>query len=176
MNEPAKSSRVSAVLGVLGFFLSLASLGWQMYVYKESATERALVKLSVRLPYNGEVALSERQGDLSAEVTNIGEHPLYVKRVFLMAPCPGVDGSESRDFERTGAPQPDVPIEPGAAAVYKGGSWDFTKHPLDVGQPQETYCITVESNRGVVAESSSLSSLNFWKSFVNEGQATKKLR
>jgi hypothetical protein len=157
------------ILGVLGFILSVVSLGWQVHVYNEGFIEKALVRLAISVqlsdrdfPIGGkEFWFRGKKGDLTAEVVNIGQHPLYVKRVSLVVPCPedvGV-GAESRDFQPTQGTESGKPIQPGEAAVYRGGLWDFSDHPLDIGEPEEKYCVIVESNKGVVAQSSGLHSL-----------------
>lgn len=155
-----KSSRWPHVLGVAGFFLSLAGLAWQVFVYKDSLAEKALVRLSSYQAYVSRsvppLPLPFRKGDLHAEVVNIGRHPLYVKTLRLTAPCPWAENrSAVRDFvpDNTKA---GTPLQSGAAATYHANDWDFSAHPLDSPDDpakKEIYCITVESNKGVVAQS-----------------------
>jgi len=155
-----KSSRWPHILGVAGFFLSLGGLTWQIFVYRDSLAEKAVVRLSSYQAYISHdvpsFPLPFRKGDLHAEVVNIGQRPLYVRTVRLTAPCPWVENrSVTRDFV------PDAtagtPLQPGAAGMYRTSGWNFSEHALDSpddSRKRETYCITVESNKGVVVQSS----------------------
>jgi hypothetical protein len=156
----SKPDRTAHVLGVFGFALSLISIGWQVYVYHDSFAEKALVRLySYQRFVSHNVSSSfpqDRKGDLRVEVVNIGQHPLYVRRVSLTVPCPWIDGSENRGFDPENMPA-NASLEPGAAAMYHTKDWDFLRHSLDSpGDPtkKEAYCVTVESNKGVVSRSS----------------------
>lgn len=151
------------LLGVLGFVLSVVSLCWQVFVYRDSLAEKATVRLSrhqeFRLNEDEDppaVIPSGGKSELSVEVVNIGQHPLYVRSVVLTAPCPWVeDRSEVRNFTPDNAG--DAALQPGAAATYRIEGWDLSAHPLDSPDDptkRETYCVTVNSNKGVVSNSS----------------------
>jgi hypothetical protein len=100
------------------------------------------------------------KGELAAEVVNFGEHPLYVKRVRLIVPCPEATGSESYLFEPTGGSKTGGPLEPGAAVIYRAVNFDFSDHSLDQGDPPEPFCVTVESNKGFVTQSTTITSIS----------------
>ncbi len=149
------------LLGVLGFGLSLCSLGWQVFIYQDSLAEKALVRLSSRQEFTlskdedfPATMSSGGKGHLQAEVVNMGQHPLYVKSVELTAPCPS-DHSEATIFQPDG--KTDAPLQPGAATTYHITDWNFSAHPLDNPidpAKKETYCVTVNSNKGALSQSS----------------------
>ena|SRR5437867_4064206 len=122
MNQEARSSRVgstlASILGVLGFVLSVVSLGWQVHVHEESLTDKALIRFSISfLNHDKEIRSvtktaknrsdveldpsSLNKNELSAEVVNIGQHPLYVKQVRLIVPCPESGDSDSINCDRS---------------------------------------------------------------------------
>jgi hypothetical protein len=175
MTQAGKSSRTASILGVLGFLLSVISLGWQMHVHNESLTERALIRLSASFRPDEEHVVSATpigkhlelttevratKGELAAEIVNFGEHPLFIKRVRLIVPCPEATGSESYLFEPTGGSKPGTPLEPGAAVIYSVRNWNFLDHWLDQGDPPEPFCVTVESNKGFITQSTAITSIS----------------
>jgi hypothetical protein len=171
---------------MLGFVLSLVSLGWQVHVHRESLTDKALVRLSVSF-LNGDkeiISVNKQakhkfdveleptaltKSELSAEVVNIGQHPLYIKSVRLIIPCPETGDSDSITFQPTGLP---VALEPGAATIYKGGPWNFSDRPLI--PTIERFCVTVESNKGFVAQTDEISYYSFSMSERLKSQFTKQ--
>jgi len=179
MNQEAKLSRVGPILastlGVLGFVLSVVSLGWQVHVHEESLTDKAFVRFSISFlnddkeirsvtktaKNRADVELdpsSVNKNELSAEVVNIGQHPLYVKRVRLIVPCPEGGDSDSITLQPARGSYPGA-LEPGAAMVYKGGPWNLSDHPLF--DPAERFCVTVESNKGFVTQTDEISYVTF---------------
>jgi hypothetical protein len=179
MNREAKWSRVgstlASALGVLGFVLSVVSLGWQVHVHEESLTEKALVRFSISFlnddkeirsvaktaKHRADVELdpaSLNKNELSAEVVNIGQRPLFVKRVRLIVPCPETGDSDSITFQPANGSHPDA-LEPGAATIYKAGPWNLSDHPLF--DPTERFCVTVESNKGFVNQTNEISYVTF---------------
>lgn len=100
-----------------------------------------------------------KQGDLLAEIVNIGQHPLYLKSVSLaMEPereqLPGED-PRYWDFNPD-KPKPNTALEPGAAAYYRLKNFDFAKHPLDSAEDparKENYVVIVNSNKGEIFRS-----------------------
>jgi hypothetical protein len=180
MKNEVKPSRISfsfaSGLGVLGFVLSLVSLGWQVYVHQESLVDKALVRFSISFLNNDkqiisfdkptkhqfsvtmDAAILKGKNELSAEIINIGQHPLYVKRVRLIVPCPETGDSDSITFEPPKDPHPDG-LEPGAAITYKAGPWNFEEHPLGYGS--EKFCVTVESNKGFLTQTDQFSYVTF---------------
>ncbi len=100
----------------------------------------------------------KQEGDLMAEIVNIGQHPLYIRSVSLaMEPerefGPGED-PRYWDFypDKSKAPA----LEPGAAANYRINKFDFGKHPLDsAADPtrKENYVVIVNSNAGEIFKS-----------------------
>lgn len=174
-------SLIASVLGLLGFLLSVISLGWQIRTYNEGLVEKALVRLSVTFdlrmhdvpPGDDDSWMRRKKVDLAVEVVNIGQHPLFVKSVRLVVPCPEAAGSEIREFQPAKDSKTGIPIDPGGAAIYRGGLWDLSQHPLDVLEPKEQYCVVVESNKGFVAKSSSLFSLSWSTTVVKEKRVQK---
>jgi hypothetical protein len=96
MGQQDKSSRIASaiasVLGLLGFILSIVSLGWQIRTHDEGLVEKALVRLSISFDIpmrdfpigEDESWIRRKKADLAVEVVNIGQHPLYVKSVRLI--------------------------------------------------------------------------------------------
>ncbi|SRR6266849_974228 len=181
MNQEAKSSRVgsilASILGVLGFVLSIVSLGWQVHVYEESLTDKALVRFSISFlnddkeirsvantaKNRSNVELdpsSLNKNELFAEVVNIGQRPLYVKEVRLLVPCPETGDSDSITFHPAKGSHPGA-LEPGAAAIFKAGPWNLLDHPLTTVDPPERFCVIVESNKGVVTQTEEISYVTF---------------
>jgi hypothetical protein len=160
------NNRLAHMLGVLGFCLSLAGLGWQVFVYRESLKERALVRLSATydVPDVAHADEPPKKGSLAVELVNIGQRPLYVKEVALDVPCPAVPGGDEMTFHTTGkAAESDTPLAVGAAAIYQIENWDFAEHPLDLlsridesSKVKDVYCVIVSSNRGEVQRQSEL--------------------
>jgi len=66
--------------------------------------EKGLLRLSVTFrlqkgDFSTKFDIPAKEGDLSAEVVNTGQHPLYVKRVRLLLPCSNAnEGHELREF------------------------------------------------------------------------------
>lgn len=181
MKQEIKSSRagfsLASLLGVLGFVLSLVGLGWQVHIYREASAEKALVRFSISFLNNDtevqsltktakhkfDAALepsSLKKNELSAEIVNIGQRPLYVKSVRLVVPCPETGDSDSMTFQPANGSHPGA-LEPGAAAIYKAGPWNLLEHPLAAADPPERFCVTVESNRGFVTQTDELSFVTF---------------
>ena len=181
MNQEAKSSRVgsilASILGVLGFVLSIVSLGWQVHVYEESLTDKDLVRFSISFlnddkeirsvantaKNRSNVELdpsSLNKNELFAEVVNIGQRPLYVKEVRLLVPCPETGDSDSITFHPAKGSHPGA-LEPGAAAIFKAGPWNLLDHPLAAVDPPERFCVIVESNKGVVTQTEEISYVTF---------------
>ena len=179
MNQEARSSRVgstlASILGVLGCVLSVVSLGWQVHVHEESLTDKALIRFSISfLNHDKEIRSvtktaknrsdveldpsSLNKNELSAEVVNIGQHPLYVKQVRLIVPCPESGDSDSITFQPAKGSRPGV-LESGAATIYKAGPWNLLEHPLF--DPAERFCVTVESNKGFVTQTDEISYVTF---------------
>lgn len=178
VNQEAKSSRfgstLATILGVLGFVLSVVSLGWQVHVHEESLKDKALVRLSVSFydeksvrsatqtsknSYDLVLASSfQKKNELSAEIVNVGQHPLYVKEVRLISPCPKTEDSDSITFQPANDSLPGV-LEPGAATIYKAGHWNFLEHPLL--DPGERFCVTVESNKGFLTQTNKVEYAKF---------------
>ncbi|PYX09675.1 MAG: hypothetical protein DMG88_05400 [Acidobacteria bacterium] len=177
MNQEPKSSRsgstLASILGVLGFVLSVVSLGCQVHVHEESLTDKALVRFSISFPDYKMIRSVTKTGKnrvdldldasflkkngLFAEVINIGQHPLYVKQVRLIVPCPETRDSDSITFQPAkGSPRA---LEPGAATIYKAGPWNLSDHPLL--DPAERFCVTVESNKGLVTQTDEISDMTF---------------
>lgn len=162
----------------LEFVLSLGSLAWQVHVHQESLTEKALVRFSISfLNDDKDILAFDRyaknhfslemdpaalnKNELSAEVVNIGQRPLYIKNIRLVAPCPETQDSDSVDFQPVKG-SPLGALESGASVIYKSGSWDLSKHPLSSVNPSESFCVTVESNKGVViAQTGEISQTTF---------------
>jgi hypothetical protein len=162
-------------VGVLGFVLSVVSLGWQVHVYRESLTDKALVSFSVSFLNDDKEIISLnkkakhrfdaelepaalKKSELSAEVVNIGQRPLYIKSVRLIIPCPETGDSDSITFQPTGGSHAGA-LEPGAAIIYKAGPWNFSDRPLI--STIERFCVTVESNKGFVTQTDEISYLSF---------------
>lgn len=178
MSPDEKSSRISLapILGVLGFVLSVVSLGWQVHVQRESLTDKALVRFSFSLLLDSHKDILSvtktakhlanmeidqeplKKAELDAEVVNIGQRPLYVKRVRLVVPCPETGDSESITLQPAKG-SPTEALEPGAAAIYKASPWNLLEHPLAVVHPPEPFCVTVESNKGLITQTSEIA---FW--------------
>jgi hypothetical protein len=91
---------------------------------------------------------SLNKNELSAEIVNIRQRPLYIKRVQLIVPCPESGDSDSITFEPAKGSPPGA-LEPGAATIYKAGPWNLLEHPLNAVDPPEGFCVTVESNKGL---------------------------
>ncbi len=182
MNQEAKSSRIgftlASTLGVLGFVLSLISLGWQVHVHEESLTDKALVRFSISFLNNDKEILSVtktakhqsnvdldpssiNKNELSAEVVNIGERPLYVKQVRLIVPCPETGNSDSITLQPAKDSPPGGALQPGAATIYKAGPWNLFEHPLTTVDPPERFCVAVESNKGIVTQTGEISYVTF---------------
>jgi hypothetical protein len=140
-------------------------------------TEKALVRFSIAVlnsekqilavtktgKYRSDVDLdpsSLAKNELSAEVVNIGERPLYIKQVQLSIPCSETGDSESITFQPP-TNSPPGPLEPGGARIYKAGPWNLLEHPLASSDPPEPFCVTVESNKGVVTQTSDISFVTF---------------
>ena len=96
-------------VGLAGFILSVGSLCWQIRTYRESFEEKATVRLTADFPFHpndprqigdeNKYPFGRKVGNLSVEVVNLGQRPLYVRVINLTAPCPYVqDTSESRPF------------------------------------------------------------------------------
>jgi hypothetical protein len=69
------------------------------------------------------------KNELSAEIANIGQRPLYIKQVRLIVPCPETGDSDVITFQAAKGSTPGA-LEPGAATIYKAGAWDFTHTTL----------------------------------------------
>jgi hypothetical protein len=181
MNQEARSPRfgftLASVLGVFGFVLSIVSLGWQVHVHQESVSDKALVRFSISFlnddkqihevtktaKHRFDAALdpsSLEKTQLSAEVVNIGQRPLYVKQVRLVVPCPETGDSDTITLEPANGSHPGV-LEPGAATTYKAGPWNLLEHPLAAIDPPERFCVTVESNKGLVTQTDEISYVTF---------------
>lgn len=115
-------------LGVLGFFLALCSLGWQIYTYRESHEERILARLYASRAVINKTGGWDPKGEVAVEVVNIGLGPLYLKRVVIQSE------NDERSFvfynadETKGNESPKL-LQPRESAKFSQ-EWDFSEHPL----------------------------------------------
>jgi hypothetical protein len=105
-------------LGIAGLVLGLASFGWQVHTYRDSFTERVLVKMSIQSRMRPEQKAEDalKHGNLFADIVNTGQHPLYIKDVGLAI--------EPETWYFHLAKGSSTPLEPGAAATYILDDWD----------------------------------------------------
>ncbi len=152
-------TKVVPLLGVLGFFLSLLGLCWQVFVYRQGTAERALVRTTAFRESEADETLSP-VGHVAVEVVNIGQRPLYVSRVLLALGSDVWQLDEPEELKQSRAA-----IQPGAAATYWFRNWNFGEHALDFApspEGNEGFAIIVESNRGEIARRTQVDDISIY--------------
>jgi hypothetical protein len=107
---------VAEILGVFGFFLACASLGWHVWTYRQGRKEKIEAKASI-------------QGTMRVDVRNAGHRPVYVSQVAIRwaRPVPrefGEPGSvtlalRGMDITLGSEDDPKEPLQPGQGRVYR---------------------------------------------------------
>lgn len=144
-------------LGVLGFLLGLFSVGWQVYTYRESHEESPLVRVSPVLNVNeGTRFAIKPHGEITVEVTNLGQRTMQVKSITLFA------GKRVRIIRAPSKEVLTVSLEPGGV-FSRQIEWNYGKHPLlneenDESLPEDFF-VEVETTRAVHRRHFQLSSL-----------------
>jgi hypothetical protein len=154
----AKSpDRFAHTLGVLGFCISLVSIGWQVYLYRESFAERVALRLSAfhELKQGEEIEAKSilNKSYLYVEVIDVGQHPLYLRQVFLRVPCDL--GTDFWSFYGLGLPPQTTRLEPGEVKRLQQ-EWDYGRFPLTLGDEAKVtkdYCVIVNSTKGEILRS-----------------------
>jgi len=154
-SERKSTDRLVHILGMLGFLLSIVSLAWQVYLYRESFSERVILRLSaLHLGQDIQTPAKKKGGYLSIEVVNVGQRPLYLRQVAINIPCASVE-RQGWVFYGTGKPNFEtLRLESGASKTFQE-QWDFAAHPLGIQNGAvEDACVTVESTKGEILRSS----------------------
>lgn len=125
--------RVTALTAVIGCATGVIALAWQVWDYKESRVERLLVTATVSLTFTDsdeqteiglrrlrvaeDLALLGLSPVITATVTNLGSHDIYLRDVFLRQPVEG-------DFYRAHIYTSDTPLgDPLAPGEPRGFSF-----------------------------------------------------
>jgi hypothetical protein len=152
--EKSRGDRFAHVLGICGFCIGIISLGWQVYLYKDSLTERVTVRastLQITEPGSDDPERLKKNGFLAIEVVNVGQRALYLRQVRLEVPCESIVGQQGWTFYGDKMPNVDtMRLEPGASHTFQK-KWDFGAYPLhaDDGATKD-YCVTVTSTKGEI--------------------------
>ena len=94
-------------------------------------------------------------GDLTAEIVNIGQHPLYISSVSLaIEPEREQEPGDDPRYWEFAPIKSSNPLEPGAVAYFRIQKFDFEKHPLNANPNRnENYVVIVNSNKAVIFRS-----------------------
>ena len=174
---PIKADRLAHRLGIAGFVLALASLGWQVFsyfdnrawqrsVYQERVIGRVSLQHTVQTnesPWslidkeNGTINLNGGQIGVSIEVVNIGQQPVYLSNVSIDRCKPLTHLREGRTFYERNMNDPadrGLKLEPGVSKTFWIKKWDYDAIPvLSSPDEQSEYCVVVASTKGEILRS-----------------------
>ena len=157
-----KTDWLARVLGLLGLVLSVASILWQIHVYREGHTERVIARVTIHHVHKPHEDVEEitREGGVSVEVVNIGQQVLYLRKVSI-EPCYPRVGRLGIFYESGSDAGTDVSrLEPSAYKTFSIKKWDFDAMPLEPQDDESLdtdtgYCVVVQSTRGEILRSPS---------------------
>src|SRR5215470_6841048 len=157
MAEWQKRERVSdwwaRGLGLLGLLVAGSGLFWQWWVHEDSLKELVLTRVTMKRTWKGEKM--EPIGILQIEVVNMGQHPIFVKKV-----AAGIrEGSEPFTIPATptkpALQDESLALEPAKNGYYWISDWDLVRHPLSSSQDPhkwESFSVSVETTKGIYIE------------------------
>ena len=146
-SKPSWLDKSAKALALPGFFLALFSVGWQVYTYRESHEESPMVRASLTQEMKGDHLQfnRDRHGELTIEVTNLGNRTMQIKTITLSA-WKRVWVLHSPEEKR-----PTFPLETGHT-LSRQIEWDYVKYPIfafnDQSQPAD-FLVEVETIRAV---------------------------
>ena len=150
MEQQEKSSlfdRLTKPLGIMGFLLGLFSVGWQVYTYRESHEESPMVRASLTQELKGDHLQfnRDRHGELTIEVTNLGNRTMQIKTITLSA------WKRVWVLHSPNKTSPTFSLETGHT-LSSQIEWDYVKYPIfalnDASQPAD-FLVEVETTRAV---------------------------
>jgi hypothetical protein len=139
---------IGSAIGIAGLGLSYYNYRWQQVVYRESQAEMVFTQLSATRTWLENNRFSS-DGELRIEITNIGLHPLYLKRAGIQI------GRRLFDFYeyKPGSANEALKILQPSESTNFSLSWDFSEHPieewLDSEGKYEDLELTIETTKRV---------------------------
>lgn len=150
-NKP-RLDLTTKVFAILGFFLALGSLSWQIYTYRDTHEESPMVRGSLTQEV-GEKFNRDRHGMLTIKVTNLGKQKMQIKSITLSA--------FKRVWVLPVSNEGAFSLEPGRTLSHQI-QWDYVKYPifeLDESQPAD-FVVEVETTKAVHQQHVWINSIN----------------
>lgn len=139
--------RMTPYATVAALILSIISLCLTVYWHRQEFEDRVIVRVgAVRDQYKDHS--ESPQGNLYAQVVNIGARPIYIRKVELMIGKGGIPFFSEDDL--AGANGELKRLAPGEEADFKM-SWDFSQYPVYFNERSNFYRLTNKKGKDASA-------------------------
>lgn len=139
-------------LAILALLVAGVSLGWQVHEYQDSLREQVLTRVTMIREVENDKP--EPTGNLQIEVVNIGQHPIFIKRILLATTQGGDEFKIQASPEIKSKWDEEARLEPGMNAFYDIEHWNFAHDQLTSTENRggRPFSISVETTRGTHVE------------------------